>query len=103
MAVARVRYEKPGPDSVATERSWTATTADISSDRLASKELQLAFTAGTFAEILRRSPHTSSISLEELIAYGEKNQRRGEKDDAELLTLMKKAAQLGAGPTFVSR
>jgi Ca-activated chloride channel homolog len=103
LAVARVRYEKPGPDSIATERSWTVSTSEINSERLASNELKLAFTAGTFAEILRRSPYVSSITLSDLISYGERNQRRGEKDDVELITLMKKAEKLGAGPTFVSR
>ena len=103
IATARVRYEKPGPDSIATERSWTVSTSAIHSHQSASDELKLAFTAGTFAEILRRSPHVSSISVADLISYGEKIHRRGEKDDAELLSLMKKAEELGAGPTLVSR
>jgi Ca-activated chloride channel family protein len=103
LAVARVRYEKPGPDSIATERSWTISTAELNEENQASIEMKLAFTAGTFAEILRRSPYVSSLSLNQLIAYGESNQRPGEKDDAELISLMKKAETLGAGPTFVRR
>ena len=94
IATARLRYEKPGADSVATERSWNVDTSDISSNREVSDSLKLAFTAGTFAEILRRSPHVSGISLTELIEFGEKSKRRGEKDDVELINLMKKAKEL---------
>jgi len=35
--------------------------------------------------------------LDDLIQYGEKAQRRGEKEDRELLMLMNKAKELGAG------
>ena len=103
IATARLRYEKPGADSVATERSWNVDTSDISSKREVSDSLKIAFTAGTFAEILRKSPYVSGISLTELIEYGEAAKRRGEKDDTELLNLMRKAESLGAGATLVKR
>ena len=103
LATARLRYEKPGPDSVATERSWSIRTSDIQSEKRASESLKMAFTVATFAEVLRRSPHVNSILMSDLIAYGEDAQRRGEKDDLELISLMRKAEELGIGSTFVRR
>ena len=101
IATARLRYEKPGADSVATERSWNVDTSDISSKREASDSLKIAFTAGTFAEILRKSPHVSGISLTDLIQYGEGAKRRGEKDDIELIHLIEKARELSENKSLV--
>ena len=103
IATARLRYEKPGADSVATERSWNVDTSAISSKREVSDSLKIAFTAGTFAEILRKSPHVSSVSLTDLIQYGEGAQRRGEKDDIELIHLMEKARDLSENKPLVSK
>lgn len=103
IATARLRYEKPGADSVATERTWNVDTSAISSKREVSDSLKIAFTAGTFAEILRKSPHVSGISLTDLIQYGEGIKRRGEKDDIELIQLMKKARELSGNKSLVSK
>jgi Ca-activated chloride channel family protein len=103
LATTRLRYEKPGADSVASELSWQTTAMDIHPEASVSDSLHLAFTAATFAEILRRSPYVGGISLEDIIAYGESHKRRGEQDDTELISLMKKARDLGAGPSLVSR
>lgn len=103
IATARLRYEKPGADSVATERTWNVDTSAISSKREVSDSLKIAFTAGTFAEILRKSPHVSGISLTDLIQYGEGAKRRGEKDDIELIQLMKKARELSGNKSLVSK
>ena len=101
LVTAQLRYEKPGADSTATERSWDLKASEISNNP--SDSLKLAFTAGTFAEKLRRSPHASEITWSELLAYGEDAKRRGEADDAELIELMKKAAQLDGGASLVAR
>jgi Ca-activated chloride channel homolog len=104
MATTRLRYESPGADKAATEKSWTFAAGQAGQDASdASKELRLAYTAGTFAEVLRRSPHASGISMDELIAFGSEAKRRGEKDDQELLELIRKAKSLGAGQFVASR
>ncbi len=103
LATVRLRYEAPGADKSATERSWDVSVADVEKNSSPSKELRLAYTAGTFAEILRQSPYTSEIVLSDLISYGQEAVRRSEKDDTELLKLMKKAHSLGAGMSVATR
>ena len=53
MVTSRFDMKKPGPDSVATEKSWTVSQSDIKDGNHAT---ELAFAAGTFAELMRRSP-----------------------------------------------
>ena len=67
------------------------------------KNMKIAYAAATFAEILRRSPHADEISLEKLLKYTESAKRWGQKDDIELLALMDKARQLGAGNPVAKR
>ena len=100
LVTSRLRYEKPGPDSVATERSWTVSRADIQNH---SHATELAFAVGTFAELLRRSPYASNISITELIKYTKALSRRGNTDEQELLSLMEQTAELQVGPSLVTR
>ena len=79
LATLRLRYESPGADKAATEKSWKIDVSEVQSNPRPSEELRLAYTAATFGEILRRSPHATKISFDDLISYGGKAQRRGEK------------------------
>ena len=88
----RVRYEQPGPDSVATERTWSISGKALKRSR-PSQSLQRAFVAGAFAEHLRRSPFAASSSLQELSAYAAKRLSK-DAEDQELLTLIRSAAHL---------
>ena len=65
--------------------------------------LRLAHTAGTFAEILRRSPYTNGISLQALADYAETSVRSGHQEDAEPLSLIEKAVRLNETETVVLR
>jgi Ca-activated chloride channel family protein len=102
VGVANLRYEKPGADSVATERSWTY---DLSqqSKWTSSSATQISFAAATFAEKLRRSPYASEISWSELLAYTKEAKRRGETDDLELIQLIQQASELDPQSTLVQR
>ncbi len=104
LATVRMRYEAPGADKAATEKLWvfqdkrlqeTASQAD--------RDTRIAYSAATFAEILRGSPHAAEIDLEALARFAEKSARPGEKDDAELVALMRKAKTLGAGNAALVR
>ena len=63
LVTSRLRYEKPGPDSVATEKSWTVSRQ---TSKKAIMQPNLAFAAGTFAELMRRSPYTGGIDFSDL-------------------------------------
>jgi len=97
LATVRMRYEKPGADSAATERVTTFPTSALrSSATSASRDTRLAYSAATFAEVLRGSPHAQEVKIDRLITFAREAARPGETDDAELIALMKKAADLGA-------
>ena len=92
-----MRWEAPGADKAATEQSFVFGSRQLrETPALASKDLRMAYTAGTFAEVLRGSGHAAEISLSELAAFGARAQRRG-ADDKELLDLIREAERLGAG------
>ena len=100
LVTTRLRYEKPGPDSVATEKSWMVSRSDIHDGNHAT---ELAFAAGTFAELMRRSPYTGGISMSDLQSYAKDIVQKGDKDEQELLALIKQADDLNAGPSLVTR
>ncbi len=100
LVTTRVRHEKPGPDSIATEHAWTISQNEVQRRDHAT---ELAFAAGTFAEIMRRSPYVSGISLAQLTNYTRGVVKRGNADEQELLSLMELAADLNAGPSLVTR
>lgn len=64
LATTRLRYEPPGKDTVATERVYQLSSAKI--QKKPSKDLILAYTAATFAEVLRKSPYVHDVSLSSL-------------------------------------
>lgn len=64
LATTRLRYEPPGKDNTATERVYQLSSAKI--QRTPSKDLMLAYTAATFAEVLRKSPYVHDVRLSDL-------------------------------------
>jgi Ca-activated chloride channel family protein len=96
VATVRMRYEKPGADGVAAEKAFPfADRALKETAPLTSRDTRIAYTAATFAEILRGSPHAAEVDINKLIAFGKAAQRNN-KDDAELIALMERARDLGA-------
>ena len=104
LATVRLRYEAPGADKAATEKSYPfADRALKERTDLASRDTRIAFASATFAEILRGSPQAAEISMDELLRFAAQAARPGQKDDQELLAMMQRAAQLGAGNKSVAR
>jgi Ca-activated chloride channel family protein len=104
LATVRMRWEAPGADKDASERAFPFPAQDLQETvALASADTRMAFAAATFAEVLRRSPHTSELDMDTLIDFTSAAVRSGEKDDRELLSLMRTADQLGAGARSVAR
>jgi Ca-activated chloride channel family protein len=98
LATVRLRWEKPGADGEATERDYRFSSRDLKeTPLLASSSTRLAYSAATFAEVLRQSPHAAEISLSELASFAKRASRAGEKDDNELVDLIRRADKLGAG------
>ncbi|MEL6342978.1 MAG: YfbK domain-containing protein, partial [Myxococcota bacterium] len=99
LASVHLRYEAPGADKAATEVAYAFPDDALQEVPLhTSKPSRLAYSAATFAEILRDSPHTNELSMDQLIGWTEKAARRNNKDDQELIDLMRSARKLGAGP-----
>jgi Ca-activated chloride channel family protein len=95
LATVRLRWEKPGADSEATERSFAFASDKLNdSIRTASDSLKLAYGAATFAEVLRQSPHAAEVDLSELqeIVDGVATNKEGR----ELSRLIGMAQRLGA-------
>jgi hypothetical protein len=94
LATVRVRAKKPGADSAA--REW-ATVFDgemlHSEYAQASKDFQLAYSAATFAELLRGSPYVVEVSFYDVFALASRASR-GLDEDKELLKLIDTAAKL---------
>ncbi|NOY28214.1 MAG: DUF3520 domain-containing protein [Oligoflexia bacterium] len=103
LATVRLRWEQPGADvdqggSAATERSFRFSDSALAERTdLAAKDLRIAYASATFAEVLRQSPEVEELSMDQLIAFARHARRAGEKDDIELVGLMEKARDLGAG------
>ncbi|MCB9780750.1 MAG: von Willebrand factor type A domain-containing protein [Alphaproteobacteria bacterium] len=103
LATVRLRWEQPGADvdqggQAATERSFKFRDRALAErSDMAARDLRMAYTSATFAEILRNSPGAQELSLDALIAFGKTSARRGEDDDQELIGLMQTARDLGAG------
>ncbi len=98
LATVRMRWEAPGADKAAVERAWTFADRQMAeTPSLASQDTRIAYAAATFAEVLRGSPHASELDMNALIRFTEQAARKGEKDDQELLSLMRIARDLGAG------
>ncbi|MFH1463179.1 MAG: von Willebrand factor type A domain-containing protein [Pseudomonadota bacterium] len=96
LATVRMRWEAPGADKAATERAFRFDhTALKETSYLTSRATRIAYSAATFAEILRHSPHAAEISLERLAQFATQAARPGDKDDMELVELIRKADALG--------
>ena len=98
LATVRMRWEAPGADKAAQEQAWALPARALhTANAMAQRDTQITYAAATFAEVLRGSPTAAEIRLEALIRYARAAARPGQKDDAELITLMEKAHALGAG------
>ncbi len=96
LATVRMRWEAPGADKAATEQAFHFGHGALKeTSYLTSRATRIAYSAATFAEILRGSPHAAEISLERLAKFATQAARPGEKDDMELVSLMRQAAELG--------
>jgi Ca-activated chloride channel homolog len=96
LATVRLRYEKPGADGTATEKSWKfEDTALAETPELASRATRIAYTAGTFAEVLRHSHYADGISLTALEKFARASARPKNADDQELAELIHRASTLG--------
>jgi Ca-activated chloride channel family protein len=97
LATVRLRWEAPGADKAATERAFRFShTALKETSYLTSRSTRIAYSAAIFAEILRHSPSAAEISLERLAQFATQAARPGEKDDMELVELIRRADALGA-------
>ena len=97
LATVRIRWEKPGPDGEATEKSATFSSQDIYRRvDLASTDLRVAYGAASFAEVLRQSPYVSELSMSQLISFTRDSVQVGENSHWELVSLMIQAQELGA-------
>jgi Ca-activated chloride channel family protein len=96
LATVRLRYEKPGADGTAMEKSWKfEDTALAESPQLASRATRIAYSAGTFAEVLRHSQYADGISLPALEKFARESSRSKNADDQELAELIHRASTLG--------
>ena len=96
LATVRVRWEKPGPDGEATERSTTLSSRAVRERAdLASIDLRMAYGAASFAEVLRQSPYVSELSMSQLIRFTQSAVRDGQESHEELVALMEMARDLG--------
>ena len=104
LATVRIRNEAPGPESPAVERAYDLR-ADSIKETFAetSDEFRIAVAAGTFAEILRASPHVAEVSLSEVAAVARSAKRPEYREDAELVELVERAAQLRGEGTAAAR
>jgi Ca-activated chloride channel family protein len=103
LATVRVRNKAPGPDAPAVERSWTLNEGAFRPSFLeTSRQFRIASSAAWFAEILRDSPHMTEISLSQVAEIARDAQRVEYSEDAELLSLIRRAADL-RGEGTVSR
>ena len=94
LATTRLRYEPPGEDSTATERVYQLSSAKI--QKTPSKDLMLAYTAATFAEVLRKSPYVHDVELSDL-----HNLTKQKKLSVELMKTIKKAMEINTATASI--
>jgi hypothetical protein len=100
----RIRSEAPGPEAPAAEFSYALTGAQLkSSFDETSDAFRLAVAAGSFAEILRGSPHMAEISLLQVGRIAKGAAREEYPEDAELVGLIDRAAELRGEKTYTQR
>lgn len=103
LATVRIRNKAPGPDAPATERRYDVPRSVVrASFEEAGRDFRIAASAGYFAEVLRGSPHLNEVSLRQVEALARAAQRSEYGEDAELLDLVRRAAELsGEQPVAV--
>jgi Ca-activated chloride channel family protein len=103
LATVRIRSKKPGPERPSTERSWTATVADVAPDFASARpSVQRAAVVATFAEKLRGSRHVAELSYGVLLERAQAVSNGGE-EDRELLELIQLASQETTALRFRAR
>ena len=96
LATVRLRYEKPGADGTAAEKSWKFEDSALAeTPEMASRATRIAYSAGTFAEVLRHSQYADGISLQALEKFARASSRPKNADDQELAELIHRASTLG--------
>jgi Ca-activated chloride channel family protein len=104
LGTVRMRYEAPGADKAASEKLWVFPAKRLKeTPSQATRDTRMAYSAATFAEVLRGSPHAAEIDLEALARFASRSSRPGDEDDAEMVKLMRKAKALGAGEAKLVR
>ena len=104
LGTVRVRNKAPGPDSPAVERTYTVARDSLHADFAeTSDQFRLAVAVGGFSEILRGSPHMEEVTLRQVQAVAKGAARAEYKEDAELVELIGRAAQLKGESTFSMR
>ncbi|MFT7522101.1 MAG: Ca-activated chloride channel family protein, partial [Kiritimatiellia bacterium] len=104
LGTVRIRNKAPGPDAPAVERSYNLPVSAIHDSFAASSEqLRIQVASMGFAEILRDSPHMNEISLRFVADIARGAQRVEYHEDAELVRLIERAAQLKGERSMVAR
>ncbi len=95
VATVRVRNKAPGPDAPAVERAYRLDSDSFRSTfREGSADTRIAVASATFAEILRGSSYVSELSLGEVASMARDARRVEYEQDAELVRLIERAAEL---------
>jgi len=104
LATVHVRNKAPGPDAPATERSYPVTgEVFVDSFARASANTRMAVAAAGFAEILRNSPHMNEVNLSQVLDIAKRAKRAEYREDAELVQLITRAAELKGERSYVRR
>jgi len=104
IATVRVRNKAPGPDTPAVERSFELPVSALK-DRFdeGSDQFRIAFAAASFAEVLRGSPHLNEVTLRDVERIARGAQRPEYPEDAELVRLIGRAADLRGETAYSAR
>ncbi|MBW1880978.1 MAG: von Willebrand factor type A domain-containing protein [Deltaproteobacteria bacterium] len=104
IAIVRVRNKAPGPDTPAVERSFALPVSTLKGrfDE-GSDQFRIAFAAASFAEVLRGSPHLNELTLRDVERVARGAQRPEYPEDAELVRLIGRAADLRGETAYSSR
>ena len=103
LATVRIRSKKPGPDRPATEVKFSVPESVMRSEWAdASRSYRMALGAASFAEVLRRSPHVSELTLADVEKMVAGSVRKGIGEDRELLSLIQTARALQGDSGVVS-
>ena len=104
IATVHVRNKAPGPDSPAVERTY-----DVSKEVIRTRfaegtdQYRVAVAAMSFAELLRNSPHLSEVTYRQVQELAQSAKRPEYPEDAELVELISRAAELSGEVSYTSR